>query len=140
MTLSRFAGAQSEAQDISLLAHRAEEGRSPALDDTLDGPGASRRDAALAGAVVDPEMMLEIAELAVRAAVIAQRRAAGLDGVAQHRLDGIDQALGPFIGRASAGRNGRGEALGRKAGPMQRFADIDVAEARHHLLIRQRCL
>ena len=56
-------------------------------------PRAAARRARLALAVIDAEVVLEIAELAVGAAVVAQRRAAGLDGVLEHRLDRVDQLL-----------------------------------------------
>ena len=54
-------------------------------------PLQSRRRARLALAIVDAEIVLEIAELAIGPAVIAQRRAAGRDGVVEHRLDRVDQ-------------------------------------------------
>src|SRR6266542_3103326 len=58
------------------LADRAKKRRSAALHHAPDGAFAARRGAAFAGAVVDAEIVLEIAELAVGAAVIAQRGAA----------------------------------------------------------------
>src|SRR5215467_14400137 len=74
-----------------LLAHRAEERRPSILRDPLDGAPASLRNTGFALAVIDAEMVLEIARLAVGLAVIAQRRAARLDGSMEHRLDGVDQ-------------------------------------------------
>jgi hypothetical protein len=38
--------------------------------------------------------MLEIAERAVRALIIAERRASGLDGIFEHGLDGCDERRG----------------------------------------------
>src|SRR3974390_471811 len=70
----------------SLLAYGAEEGRSSPLDDALDcsaiAPGTR-----LARAIIDAKPMLDLAERAVSAAVIAQRGAAGPGCRAQHRLD-----------------------------------------------------
>ena len=42
--------------------------------------------------------MLEIAERAIGAAVVAQRGAAGGDGVLEYRLDGIDQRAARAFG------------------------------------------
>src|SRR5687768_8363697 len=67
-----------------LLTNRTEERRAPALHDALDGAFAAGRDAALALAVVDPEVVLEHAKRAVGQAVVAQRRAAGLDRIVEH--------------------------------------------------------
>ena len=95
--------------EASFLAHRAEERRARALHDALDGAAATGRDAFLAGAVVDAERVLEIAEVAVGLAVIAQRGAAGTNRVVQHRLDGIGERVGAisrvdfFAGAAKVG-------------------------------------
>src|SRR6516162_8921442 len=67
------------AQTPSLLALRAEKGRATILRDAPHHAVAAGRDAGLALTVINPEMVLEHAEFAVRAAVVAQRRAAGLD-------------------------------------------------------------
>src|SRR3954463_15406857 len=75
----------------SLLADRTEERRARALHDALDRAFAFRGRALLTGAVVDAEEMLEIAEIAVGLPMVAQRRAAGIDRVVQHGLDGIRQ-------------------------------------------------
>src|SRR5665647_3482413 len=72
-----------------LLAAWAIERRAGILHDAFDLALAGRAWRALA--VIDQEIVLEVAERAVGPAVVAQRRAAGLDGVMQHRLDGIDQ-------------------------------------------------
>ena len=83
----------------------------------------------LAFAIVDPEVMLEHAEIAVGEPVIAQRRAAGLDGVVEHRLDAFDQPSGAFVRRAVPAGDRRGHALGRQQRAMQRLADVNVAES-----------
>src|ERR1700674_1006338 len=74
---------------VLLLAQRAEERRSAGLHNPLDGAAAAAPRARLAGAVVDAEIVLEVAERAVGASMIAQRRAPGLDGGPQHGLDGL---------------------------------------------------
>ena len=70
----------------------------------LTVPRQPRRRARLALAVVDAEMMLEHAEFAVGEPVIAQRRAAGLDRIVEHRLDAVDQPLGALVRRAASRR------------------------------------
>src|SRR5215472_18154134 len=73
----------------SLLAFRAPEGRPPVLGEALDHAAAA---ACLAFAVIHQKVVLEIAELAIGLAMVAQRRAAGLDRLVQHGMDRIDQA------------------------------------------------
>src|SRR6059036_2450697 len=94
----------------------------------------------LAFAVVDAEIVLEHAELAVGLLVVAQGGAAGLDGILQHRPDRLHQPLGALVRRARARRNGRSAALGREPRAMQRLAYIDVPEPRHHALVGERSL
>src|SRR5271166_6359375 len=79
------------------LAQRAEECRSAALHDALDGTSAARPRAPLAGAVIDAEPVLEVAKCTIGAAMVAQGGAAGFDCVAQHRLDGLDQNSSPLV-------------------------------------------
>src|ERR1700722_1259096 len=74
-----------------LLARRAIKGRAAVLDDALDRAAATRRPAWLALAIIDAEVMLEHAEVAVGQPVIAQRRTAVLDRRVEHRLDALDQ-------------------------------------------------
>src|SRR5258708_1176176 len=100
------------------LAHRTEIRRTPALHDPLHRAVAARRNARFALAVVNAKMVLEISELAIGLAVIAQRRAAGLDGVIEHCLDGVDQRRRARMGRAGPRRDGRSAALRRNARPM----------------------
>src|SRR3954451_14747993 len=110
-----------------LLAHRAKERRSAGLHHAFDGAAAIRRRARLGLAIVNPEIVLEIAQLAIGAAVIATRRAAGRDGVLEHGLDGIDERLRALGWRAGLRRD-RGRApLGRKSCAVERLTDIDVA-------------
>jgi len=73
--------------------------------------------------------------------MVAQRRAAGLDGVVQHRLDGRST-------KASARRFGRPKRsamvdrppLRRQPRAEQRPRRLDVAQARHHALVAERGL
>src|SRR5205823_3402484 len=124
----------------SLLADRAEERRSQSLDDPPDRAVAAARRAALAGAIVDAEIVLETAELAVSATMIAQRRAARLDGLAEHRLDRVDERVRALVRCAVARRDRRRLALGRQMRAVQRFTDVDVAEASDDLLVGERRL
>src|SRR2546429_4403172 len=83
-----------------LLALRTPEGRAPILVEAADGAAAARGLALLALAVVDLERMLEIAEFARGLAMVAQRRAAGLDRLVQHRVDFFHQpprAIGSLV-------------------------------------------
>ncbi len=118
----------------SALTGRTVERRTAALHDALDLALAVAAGAGLAFAVIDREMMLEISKLAIRSRIIAQRRTAGFDRRAQHRLDRRNEpprALARNRVRQSLGRNPRAE---------QRLADIDVAETRNDALIQQRGL
>src|SRR5439155_22674492 len=116
------------------LAHRTKKRRTPGLHDAPHGALAARRYARLALAVVDAEVVLEQPKLAVGAGVVAQRGAAGLDRVIEHRLDARDQPLGALVRCAGARGDGRGLPPGREPRAVQRLADIDVAQARHHAL------
>ena len=84
--------------------------------------------------------MLEQPELAVGPAVIAQRGAAGLDRVLEHGLDGIDEFFRAFGRRARLDRDRGRPPPGRKPRPVQRLADINVAETGDDLLIQERGL
>src|SRR5262245_58190206 len=122
------------------LAHRAKKRRPAGLHHAPDGALAAPRGAAFAGAVVDAENVLEVAEPAGGAAVIAPARAAGGDRARGHRLDGIDQPLRALVRRPGFARD-RGRApLGREPRAVERLADVNVAEPGHHLLVRQRRL
>src|SRR5579871_2716990 len=122
----------------SALLARAVIGGAARLDEAPDAarPGrvAVAAGAGLAFPVVNPPAMLEIAELAVGLDVVAQAGAAGGDRFVEDVGDGPRQALRPLaLDRA-------GQALGRDAGPEQRFRDIDVAQARDHPLVEQGAL
>ena len=73
---------------------RAIEGRATGLHQALDELAAVARGADDAGAVVDVEPGLEIAELAAGLDMVAQGRAAVVDLAQQHLLDGGDQPIG----------------------------------------------
>src|SRR5439155_9642976 len=74
-------------------------------------------------------------EPAVGALVVAQRRASGLDRLAEHSLDRLDQGFDRFRGHASLGRERSGKAERRDAGAKQSLAGIDVAETGDQALI-----
>src|SRR5262245_35003628 len=101
---------------------------------------ATRRGARLALAVIDTEVVLEISELAVGAAVIAQRGAAGLDRRLEHGLDGIDQRLRAPVGKTRSRRDRGGPPPGREPRAVECLADVYIAEPGDDLLIRQRGL
>src|SRR5438128_5265073 len=71
--------AESPVHRMSALPPLAIEGGAAGLDDAGDPALAHAARARLALAVVDGEAVLEIAELAIRPAMVAQARAAGLD-------------------------------------------------------------
>src|SRR5262245_24028943 len=123
-----------DATRPSALTVWAVEGRPAALHDALDLALATAAEARFALAVIDREVMLEIAELAVGPRIIAQGRAASLDALGQHALVRRCKRF-----RALAG-NGRRQPFLRDARTEQRLADIDVAEPRHDALIQQRRL
>src|SRR3954447_23300618 len=88
----------------SPLALRAPEGRSSVLREPPHHAAAAGGDAGLAFAAVDLERVLEIAEFAGGLAVVAERRAAGGNGLVQHRMDRLDQADRVVGRRALFGR------------------------------------
>src|SRR5437764_512598 len=77
----------------STLALRTIEGRTAALDDAPDRPAAGARTAL---AVVDREMLGEIAKLAVRADKVLQSRPARGNGLIEDVMDRLHQALQAF--------------------------------------------
>src|SRR4029453_9990394 len=105
----------------SFLALRTPEGRTAILVEAADGAAAARRLALFAFAVVDLERMLEIAELARGLAMVAQRRAAGLDRLVQHRVDLLHQPPRVIGGLALFGRNRRGQPPRRQMRAIERF-------------------
>ena len=113
------------------LAFRAVEGRAAALDDAPDRAAAGAR---LAFAVIDREVLGEIAELAVGLDEVAQGRAAGRDRLAEHRRDRRGQAR-----RAGSRHLARRPCADRSA-PGKRLADIDIAEPGDDPLVEQQQL
>jgi len=87
--------------------------------------------ARLAGALVDVELLAKIARCAVRVHVVAERRPALADRVAQHVANRLDDPLP--LGAADAPR---GPAWPH-AGTEQRLACIDVADAYDRVLIHE---
>src|SRR5690606_13423745 len=111
-----------------------------ALHDTADSARTARRAARLLLAVIDGKGMLEVAERAVGANMVAQGRAARLDGVGDHLADRLRQE-DEFLLRLARRRHQRsGQPLRREVRSPQRLADIDVAETGNVLLVEQRGL
>src|SRR5262249_20470031 len=94
------------------LAHRTEKRRTPGLHDALHLAGAPGRHTALALAVIDAKMMLEVTKFAIGTAGVAQRRSPRLDCVAQHGPDRPHQPVGAFMRSARSRRDCRCFALG----------------------------
>src|SRR3974390_1200388 len=122
----------------SLLTAWAKEGRATALHDTLDL--ALAMPAWFTLTVIDLKIVLEVAECAVGEAVVAQRRAAGVDGVLKHRLNGIGERPCAHIRRALMVGDVGGNPFGRKPRAEQRLADIDIPEPADHALVTERNL
>src|SRR5688572_24727162 len=95
----------------SLLTPWAPERGPPVLGEPLHF-AAALVGTGLSLAVIDQEIVLEVAERAVGAAMIPQGRAARLDGVVEHHLDGVHQLARPFARPALPVGNGRGNPLG----------------------------
>jgi len=64
--------------------------------------------------------------------MVAQRRAAGINGLVEHLTDRGYQSVSSFSDDRGGG------SPGRNAGPKQTLARIDVAHARDHALIKYR--
>src|ERR1700722_18474687 len=112
----------------SFLAFRAPECRASVLGEPPHDSATSRGLAFFAFAVVDLKRVLEIAEFAGGLAMIAQRRAAGLDGLIEHAVNRRDQPPG-MVGRLCLfGCQCRGQSSRRQMRAEQRLTDIDVAE------------
>src|SRR4051794_20485826 len=124
----------------SLLTHRTEKRAPRPLHDAPDRALAARRYAFLTGAVVDPEIVLEIAELAVGAAMIAQRRAAGADRIVEDRTNRFSKGVRAPIWLSMSIRDGRCNALGREMRAVQRLTHVDIAEPSNDALVRERGL
>src|SRR4029077_19473052 len=114
------AGRRMASPPYSALPLRTIESRPPGLHDALDGAAAVATRTGLALASVDRPLMLEIAKLARGLNIVAQGRAAGADGPAQHLADRPDQALGALA------LHRRGETARRQAGPVEALRDVDV--------------
>src|SRR4029450_13182990 len=130
-------GSACQAFSGLALADRAEERRSAALHHPPDRAITARRRARFPGAIIDAEIVLEVPELAIGAAVIPQRGAAGRDRLREHGLDGIHQTLRALVRRPGLGRDRRGTPPGRQPRPVKRLADLDIPEPGHDPLVRQ---
>src|SRR5207244_9884928 len=96
--------------------------------------GAGASGTRLALLAVDRPAVLEIAEFAVRLVIIAQRRAAGLDRLAEDLAHRLGEPGGACAG------DGRRQPARRDPGAVQGLAYIDVAEPGDDLLVEQRRL
>src|SRR5438105_15858687 len=112
----------------SLLAHGTKKRGAAVLGDAPHDTGTAAGRAAAALAVVDAEPVLKAAEFAVGAAVIAQRGAAGRNGILEHRADRRHQPFGMRRRRARAHRQRRGFPSRREARAVERLADVDIVE------------
>src|SRR6185369_2382855 len=115
----------------STLAARAIEGRAATLDEPPDRPAAAARPTL---AIIDREGLGEVAELAVGAGEILERRAAGRDRFVEHVADRRNQPLEPPQRDRAPG------PLGMDAGAVQRLAHVDVAAPGHDPLAEQQQL
>src|SRR5438132_291009 len=97
---ARKVQAAPHASSLLALTERTIECGPATLHHAPDRAGAAWRWTGVAGAIIDAEIVLKIAELTVGAAVIAQRGAACGDRLGEHGLDGLDEPLCPLI-RAS---------------------------------------
>ena len=96
--------------------------------------GCAADPARLAVALVNVELLAEVAGIAVGADVVAQRGAADLHGHGQRRLDGARQL------RAFHARQRTRLATRANARAEQRFARVDVADADHEPCIHDQLL
>src|SRR5215467_16121835 len=85
-------------------------------------------------------MMLEAAKRAVGLLVVAQRRAAGSDGIGQHGFDRRNQSLCRRRGFARPPCQTCCALVRSEAGTEEGFADVDVAEPGDDALAINRAL
>src|SRR5690348_14819002 len=86
----QYRNCTSDQTTRSRLALRTPEGRAAVLGEAFDHAAAA---AFLTLAIVDQEVVLEIAELARGLAMVAQRRAARLDRLVQHGVNRLNQSV-----------------------------------------------
>src|SRR5580704_10224858 len=119
------------------LADWAIEGGAAGLRLAADQAWAVASGTGLALAVVDGEIVLEIAELAIGADVIPQRRAAGSDCRLEDRPDRLGKPVGTGERFSfSVGERAR-RPVRRQTGMPERLTDIDVAQAGNQALVHQ---
>src|SRR5258708_37231227 len=85
----------SHASSLLALTQRAIKCRSAALHHAPDRAGAAWGRARLAGAIIDAETVLKIAELTIGAAVSAQSGTPCRDRHGEHALDGTRERVWP---------------------------------------------
>src|SRR5262249_26326146 len=113
MKADRFSG--------SLLAIRTPISGAPALGKLLEVALADT--AALAGALIDEQLLRKVSRVAVDVDVIAQRRSARFDRAFQHCFDGTRELVG-FCPGNSSGRPAR-----RNSRAKQGLAGVDVPDS-----------
>lgn len=114
------------------LPFRAEESRASGLHDAAHTTAAVAAGAWLTLAVVDRELVLEIAELAIGLNIVTQGRPTGDDRLAENRADAGDEPLYPPVADRP------GEASWRDRRAEQRLAYVNIAEPGDDALVEQR--
>lgn len=127
-----FVAAPDERSAASLaLTRRAMKRGTARLDKARDGSATARSRARLALTPIDAEGVLKIPQRPIRMHVIAQGGSARGQRLAQDRADFASQPID------LAGYERTGSPHRRDAGPMERLADIDVAEPGDPALIEK---
>ena len=88
-------------------------------------------------AVVDFEDVLKVAQFAIGLPMIAQSRAAGLDGFLEHVADRLGDRRCGLGGGAARIRQDARRLRGRETGAKQSLGHIDVAQPSDALLVEQ---
>src|SRR5690606_33046460 len=104
------------------------------LTDHRDADRRAAAPARLAGAAVDVEVELKVAGAAVPVREIPERRAAGLDGIAEHAADRIDERREP----RATDLPGRTRGMDPRA--VERLVRADVALTFYDLRVHQMLL
>src|SRR4030095_12255558 len=107
------------------LTDRAEECRAAHLDATLDGARTATPRTSLSLAIVNAKPIVASGPMTIR------------DGRSEHQSNGINQCLCSRTCCAARRHERRRAPLRRQPGQMQRFAHIDIAEARDDALIQK---
>lgn len=90
--------------------------------------------AGMAGALVDAELLLEVAGLAVGVDEIPQGGASLFDRLVENLADGFDQTGELWQGQAV------GRGCGANAGQIEGFAGVDIAHSDHNFWVHDHLL